>query len=55
MLLHYSLGLEEEAEAIEAAVEGVLEAGYRTRDILEEGAKLVGTREMGDAVVAELD
>jgi 3-isopropylmalate dehydrogenase len=55
MLLRYSLGLEAEAKAVERAVEGVLEAGYRTRDILEEGAKLVGTTEMGDAVVAQLD
>lgn len=55
MLLRYSLGLETEAKAVEAAVEDVLEAGYRTKDILEEGAKLVGTREMGDAVVDQLD
>jgi 3-isopropylmalate dehydrogenase len=54
MLLRYSLELEEEADAIEAAVEGVLEAGYRTRDIMEEGGKLVGTVEMGDAVVAQI-
>jgi 3-isopropylmalate dehydrogenase len=55
MLLRYSLGLETEAKAVEDAVESVLGAGYRTRDIQEEGAKLVGTREMGDAVVAHLD
>jgi 3-isopropylmalate dehydrogenase len=54
MLLRYSLELEKEADAIEAAVEGVLEAGYRTRDIMEEGGKLVGTAEMGDAVVAQI-
>jgi len=50
MLLRHSLRLEAEAKAVEDAVVSVLEAGYRTRDIMEEGGKLVGTREMGDAV-----
>jgi len=50
MLLRYSLDLETEAKAIEDAVGAVLTDGYRTKDILEEGAKLVGTREMGDRV-----
>jgi 3-isopropylmalate dehydrogenase len=54
MLLRYSLELEAEADAVEAAVEAVLEAGYRTKDIMEEGGKLVGTAEMGDAVVAQI-
>ena len=44
------LRLEAEADAVAAAVEAVLEAGYRTRDIMEEGGTLLGTREMGDAV-----
>jgi 3-isopropylmalate dehydrogenase len=50
MLLRHSLRLGEEAEAVEGAVAAVLEAGYRTRDIMEEGGKLVGTRGMGDAI-----
>jgi len=50
MLLRHSLKLETEAKAVEEAVTSVLEAGYRTRDIMEEGGQLVGTREMGDAV-----
>jgi 3-isopropylmalate dehydrogenase len=54
MLLRYSLELEQEADDVEAAVERVLDAGYRTRDIMEEGGKLVGTAEMGDAVVAQI-
>ena len=54
MLLRYSLQLEAEADAVEAAVQSVLEAGYRTRDIMEEGGKLVGTREMGNAVVERI-
>jgi 3-isopropylmalate dehydrogenase len=50
MLLRYSLELEEEAQAIEDAVQAVLEEGYRTRDIHEEGTTLVGTREMGSLI-----
>ncbi len=50
MLLRYSLELEDEAQAVEDAVEAVLAEGYRTRDIREEGAILVGTREMGDLI-----
>jgi 3-isopropylmalate dehydrogenase len=50
MLLRHSLRLEGEAKAVEDAVASVLEAGYRTRDIMQEDGKLVGTREMGDAV-----
>lgn len=54
MMLRYSLNLAEDADRIEAAVKKVLAAGYRTADIASEGAKRVGTREMGDAVVAAL-
>jgi 3-isopropylmalate dehydrogenase len=50
MMLRYSLGLETEAATIEAAVEGVLEAGYRTYDIEEPGTTRVGTRQMGDLI-----
>ena len=54
MLLRYSLQLEEEADVVEAAVEEVLEAGYRTKDIMEEDGQLVGTSGMGDAVVSRI-
>ena len=54
MLLRYSLGLEPEAQAVEGAVGAVLAAGYRTKDILEDGARLIGTREMGDRVTEAL-
>jgi 3-isopropylmalate dehydrogenase len=54
MMLRHSLGLETEAKAVEEAVSRVLEAGYRTRDIMQEGKRLVGTREMGDAVAAQV-
>jgi 3-isopropylmalate dehydrogenase len=50
MLLRYSLELGEEAQAIEDAVQAVLEEGYRTKDIREEGTTLVGTREMGSLI-----
>ena len=55
MLLRHSLGLEQEADAVETAVEAVLAQGYRTRDIAEPGATTVGTREMGDLVVEALE
>ena len=48
-----------EADLVETAVENVLAAGYRTADILggskQDGVKKVGTQEMGDAIVKELD
>lgn len=54
MMLRYSLQAEEAANAIEAAVSKVLDQGLRTADIMAEGGKQVGTREMGDAVLAAL-
>ena len=54
MLLRYSMNLEKEAAAIEKAVNSVLDAGYRTGDIMSEGMKQVGTVEMGDLVVAAI-
>lgn len=50
MMLRYSMALEAEAQAVEKAVLNVLEAGYRTYDIMEAGKIRVGTREMGDAI-----
>ena len=54
MMLRYSLGKAEQADRIEAAVQKVLAAGYRTGDIKTEGCKLVGTQEMGEAVLKAL-
>ena len=54
MMLRYSFDLDEEADAIEAAVKQVLKDGYRTVDIMSEGMTLVGTHEMGDAIVARI-
>ncbi|WP_298051829.1 3-isopropylmalate dehydrogenase [uncultured Paenalcaligenes sp.] len=55
MLLRYSLGREAEAQRIEKAVATVLEQGLRTADIYSEGTQLVGTSEMGDAVLNALN
>ena len=55
MLLRYSLGLEEEAQAIERGVEKVLGEGYRTYDIMEPGKTKVGTDEMGERIAAAID
>ncbi len=47
MMLRHSFNLNNESQAIEAAVEHVIEAGYRTVDLRETGKETVGTREMG--------
>jgi 3-isopropylmalate dehydrogenase len=54
MMLRYTFNLQEAAERIEHAVKQVLAQGFRTADIYEPGMKRVGTREMGDAVLAAL-
>jgi len=54
MMLRYSLQQPAAADRIEAAVKKVLKEGYRTADIVETGAKKVGTKEMGEAVLAAL-
>lgn len=55
LLLRYSLGLNDAAAAIEAAVGTVIDQGFRTGDIhspSDPGAQLVGTSEMGNAIAA---
>ncbi|MBY0437439.1 MAG: 3-isopropylmalate dehydrogenase [Burkholderiales bacterium] len=54
MLLRYSLDQDAFARRIEAAVSAVLQKGLRTSDIAEKGEATIGTRAMGDAVVAAL-
>lgn len=54
MMLRYSFDLDEAADAIEKAVKKVLAKGIRTVDIMSEGCTQVGTKEMGDAIVAEI-
>ena len=53
MMLRYSFGLIKEAQIIEAAVEEVLNEGYRTYDIMDEGKTRVGTKEMGDLIAGK--
>jgi 3-isopropylmalate dehydrogenase len=55
MLLRYSLSLGADADRIDAAVIRVLEQGHRTRDVHAAGTKLVGTKEMGDLISAEVE
>jgi len=54
MMLRYTLDESVLAERIETAVQRVLAQGYRTGDIYTEGARKVGTAQMGDAVVTAL-
>ena len=54
MLLRHSLAMETEAQAVEAAVNGVLDAGHRTPDIAAPGQPVVTTQQMGDLVIETL-
>jgi 3-isopropylmalate dehydrogenase len=54
MMLRYTLNQPAAAQRIETAVRAVLSAGLRTADIWSAGTTKVGTREMGDAVVAAI-
>ncbi len=54
MALRYSLDLDKEANTLEKAVQDVLDAGLRTKDIMSNGTKEVSTSEMGDAIISKL-
>ena len=54
MMLRYSFDEDEAANAIEAAVQSVLTAGFRTTDIMSEGMELVGTDRMGDLIAERI-
>jgi 3-isopropylmalate dehydrogenase len=54
MMLHYAFDQTAAAQALEAAVEEVLNQGYRTADIMREGCTRVGTTQMGDLICAAL-
>lgn len=54
LMLKYSFNLSKEAEAIENAVKAVLDAGYRTVDIMQPGMKCVGTAQMGKLICENL-
>ena len=55
MALRYSLHQADYADALENAVQDVLNSGIRTADIAEDGQKAVGTTQMGDAVIKQLE
>ncbi len=54
MMLDYSFHLKEEANLIQMAVAGVLDAGYRTKDIMTPEGRLLSTTEMGERVIEQL-
>jgi 3-isopropylmalate dehydrogenase len=54
MMLSYAFKLEKEAEAVERAIVKTLDLGYRTKDIQDAGARIVGTTEMGEAILRNL-
>ncbi|MFQ9511739.1 MAG: 3-isopropylmalate dehydrogenase [Lachnospiraceae bacterium] len=54
MMLRYSFDLDQEANAVEEAVNQVLKDGYRTVDIMSNGCSKVGTKEMGDLIVKRI-
>ena len=54
MMLRYSFDMGEAADCIEAAVDSVLDEGWRTADIMQEGCRLVGTRQMGQLVASRI-
>ena len=54
MMLRFTFDQDREADTVEQAVKEVLEAGYRTKDIMSDGNILVGTKEMGDQICARI-
>ena len=55
MMLNYSFDMQEESKLIEKAIENVLSKGLRTLDIQQQDKKYVSTKEMGAAIIQELD
>lgn len=55
MMLKYAFDLAKEAEHIEAAIQATLDQGYRTKDVESPGSRVMGTVEMGDLIVKQLD
>ena len=54
MMLRYSFGMQFEADKIENAVSAVLDCGYRTADIMQEGKEKVTCSEMGDLIAERI-
>lgn len=55
MMLRHSLGMKQEADAVEKAIAQVLAAGYRTADIAGMGERRIGTKQMAERVLFELE
>ena len=55
MALRYSFSLVEEADLVEKAISAALDKGLRTKDLMSEGMREVGTTAMGDAILAEME
>ncbi len=55
MALRYSFDMGEAADLVDNAIANVLESGLRTADIMQDGMEQVGTKEMGEAIRAEID
>jgi 3-isopropylmalate dehydrogenase len=55
MALRYSFNMDKEADLIDRAIAGVLAQGLRTADIKSDGAKVVYTWQMGDAILNEAE
>ncbi len=55
MALRYSFGLLDEADRLDKAIANVLASGTRTKDIAAPGMNAVGTQDVGDAIVKELE
>jgi 3-isopropylmalate dehydrogenase len=55
MALRYSFGMLKQADMIDQAIAAALAKGLRTADIKSEGSTVVGTAEMGDAIIAEVE
>jgi 3-isopropylmalate dehydrogenase len=55
MALRYSFNMGKAADMIDAAIAAALAKGLRTADIKSEGCKLVGTVEMGAAILSEME
>jgi 3-isopropylmalate dehydrogenase len=55
MAMRYSLGMTREADLLEEAISAALGKGLRTADIKSDGGKVVGTKQMGEAVLGEME
>jgi 3-isopropylmalate dehydrogenase len=55
MALRYSFNMGKEADLLDQAIAGALAKGLRTADIKSDGCKIVSTKEMGEAIVGEME